>query len=89
MQVTGRSIAVATIDRQIAPLPLNSTLIWTLRASLPGRLGGPVASSSSGPANLFISWHTSAERDRVVRVLFKCKQRPERGRERKIGRVTY
>lgn len=43
IQETGRSIAPATIDRQIAPLPLNSTLIWTLRASLPGRLGGLVS----------------------------------------------
>jgi len=29
----------------ISPWPLNSTLIWILRASLPVQLGGPVASS--------------------------------------------
>lgn len=65
--------------------PLNSTLIWTLRASLPDRFGGPIA-PISWPVNLSVSRRAHPwKRDRVARVLFKCRQRNLGD----VGPVTY
>lgn len=62
----------ATIDRQIPSRSLNSTLIWTLRASLPGRLGGPAASSPGSDAGfIYLVAHIRGKgscRSRVIQM---------------------